>query len=223
MRFEQTTKYRSGTVKATATAILLALASLTLGGCGSDGIAGTGLGGSSGGSGGSSVGNLLLYGGTTVPPSQIARPEEREIDCPKVDVLDGTAAFRVGSSSGGATEVSHQASLGQTARECQIQGKNVILKVGLEGRVLIGTTGKPGTFSVPVRIVVKREKTVVYSKLVKLSVTVPNGDTQAAFTYVEEGISVPLSENNPSDEYDILVGFDPTGDKAGGATKKKRR
>jgi hypothetical protein len=189
---------------------LLSCTALSLSACSSDGIMGTGIGS------GASVPTQQ----TSTAPKVIA---QRDIDCPKLDVLAGTAALRVASASEGAVGVNYQVSMGQTARECRVENNRMIIKVGVEGRVLIGTNGKSGTYSVPLRIAVKREKEVVYSKLVRLSVTVPNGDTQAGFTHIEEGISLPLTDNNPADEYDILVGFDPTGkmDKAEG--KKKRR
>jgi hypothetical protein len=188
---------------------LLGCTALSLSGCGSDGIVGTGI------SSGLST-STQQVGATSKASTQ------RDIDCPKVDVLAGTAALRVASASEGAVGVNYQVSMGQTARECRVENNRVVIKVGVEGRVLIGTNGKSGTYAVPLRIAVKREKEVVYSKLVRLSVTVPNGDTQAGFTHIEEGISLQLSESNPADEYDILVGFDPTGkmDKVEG---KKRR
>jgi hypothetical protein len=191
--------------------LLLSSTVLFASGCGSESIMGTGVG----------TGLSALTQQTGTAPKALA---QREVDCPKLDVLAGTAALRVASASEGAVGVNYQVSMGQTARECRVESNRIIIKVGVEGRVLIGTNGKSGTYSVPLRIAVKREKEVVYSKLTRLSVTVPNGDTQAAFTHVEEGISLPLTENNPADEYDILVGFDPTGkmDKAVGTKRRGR-
>ena len=211
-------------------AAMLTLGLAACGGGGGGGVLGTGIGGgssTSSSSGSSESGplgtarNYLLYGGATVP-APIANPNERSINCPKVNVLEGTAAMRIGTQSGSATEVSYQASLGETARECTVQGATVAIKVGVEGRLLVGMLGKPGTYSVPLRIVVKRLKVVLYSKLVRINVTVPAGDTQAGFTHVEEGIVLPLTENDPAEEYDLLVGFDPNG-KADPAEKKPTR
>ena len=201
---------------------LLGLLIAPLGACSGDGVLGTGIGGgsssssssSSGSSGGgplSTARNYLLYGGATVPAPAASNPGDRDINCPKISVLEGTAGMRIGSTTGGASEVSYQASLGETARECKIEGNTVVIKVGVEGRLLIGTIGKPGSYVVPLRIVVKREKVVLYSKLVRLNVTIAPNDTQAGFTHVEEGIVLPLTENDPADEYDLLVGFDPNG------------
>ena len=204
-----------------------------LAGCGGNGVLGTGIGGGSSSSQSASSAsgepgplgsarNYLLYGSANVPPPAKANPNDRDINCPKVNVLEGTAAMRIGLASGGATEVSYQASLGETARECTVNGNTVNIKVGVEGRLLVGVLGKPGSYTVPLRIVVKREKVVLFSKLVRLSVTVPAGDTQATFTHVEDSIVLPLTENDPADEYDLLVGFDPSG-KAEPSDKKAKR
>lgn len=222
-------------MRLTIVGVLLTMLLAPLGGCSGDGVLGTGIGGgssssssssasSSGSSGGplSTARNYLLYGGATVPAPAATNPNDREVNCPKVQVLEGTAAMRIGSASGSATEVAYQASLGNTARECAVQGTNISIKVGVEGRLLIGALGKPGSYTVPLRIVVKREKEVLYSKLVRLSVTVPAGDTQATFTHVEEGIVLPLTENDPAEEYDLLVGFDPTGKDPNAAEKPRK-
>ena len=206
-------------------------ASVALSGCGSDSGSGSPAAGTPASGTLSTVKNFVFYGGSTVPDVKPKELAQRDIDCPKLDVLAGTAALRVASGGANGNEsavgVNYQASMGQTARECRVDNNKITIKVGVEGRVLIGTNGKSGTYTVPVRVVVKREKAVVYSKLTRLNITVPNGDTQAGFTHIEEGISLPLTENNPADEYDILVGFDPTGkmDKAEGkkAEGKKRR
>ena len=211
-------------IRATTSAILL----LGLAGCGGDGVLGTGLGGGSNTSSGSSqpgtlasAGNYLLYGGPTPPPA-IAKGPARDINCPKITVLEGTAGMRIGLATGGASEVAIQASLGTTARECTILDNKVSIRVGVEGRLLVGVLGKPGTYTVPLRIVVKRESVVLYSKYIPISVTVPAGETQASFTYVEDGILLPLTEYDPADEYDLLLGFDPNG-KADAADRKKAK
>jgi hypothetical protein len=179
------------------TAIVLAGA---LAGCVGSGASSSGSGASGNApSAGSTLYNLFNYGGTTVPASAAA--EEEYFDCPSVEILDGTAALR--QEAGGA--VRYQLSLGQTARECRVSGSQVSLKIGVEGRALLGQAGSPGTFSVPVRFVVKRGEQVLMSRLQRQSVTIPPGDTQAAFAMVEENISVPKEGDG---DLRILVGFD---------------
>lgn len=225
--------HRAARYRAAKPAIALVL--LALAGCsGGDGFLGTGLGGGSSstttsGSGGtlSGVSNYFLYGGAKPPPSIADDPNKRQINCPRVQILDGTAGMRIGDPSGSASQVAYQASLGDTARECKVEAGNVVLKVGVEGRLLIGTLGKPGNYTVPLRIVVKRNKDVLVSRLIKIQTTVPQGQDGVGFMHVEDGISVPLTENDPADEYDLLVGFDPEGKdpnaRADKPARKKRK
>jgi hypothetical protein len=205
-------------------------AALVLGGCGG-GIPGLGGGSSSQATTaaeqpqgiGSTLRNQLLYGGPTVPPSQ--QPgfniNETERGCPTLDILENAAGYRGTGSGAQASQVSYQASITNTARECIFQGNQLRLRIGVEGRVLLGQVGRPGTFSVPLRIVVKRRADVVTQRFSRLSVSVPAGDTQGEFAYVEENLVVPLSEVDPSAEFDIYVGLDPTGQQAQRQTRRR--
>ncbi|MFM9973456.1 MAG: hypothetical protein ACKVON_02645 [Beijerinckiaceae bacterium] len=168
---------------------------------------------------GSGVRNLLLYGGTTVPPARPAETVENDYTCPTVGVLENGAAFRSGGTS--ASGLSYQASLVGNARECAFQGKQVSIRVGVEGRLLLGTDGRPGTFTVPVRIVVKRRADIVTQRFAQVRVTVPVNETQAEFSYIQENITVPIGENDPGEEYDIFVGFDATGAQAQRQTRRR--
>jgi hypothetical protein len=167
---------------------------------------------------GNTLRNFALYGAATVPPTQ--KPlDDREYKCPELDVLENGAGYR-GNAGAGASASTYQASMTNRARECSFRGNQVVIRVGVEGRLLLGPNGKPGTYSVPVRIVVKRRQDVVTQKFARVSVTVPSSDTQAEFSYVEENLTLPITENDPGDEYDILVGFDGSG---GQSQKQTRR
>jgi hypothetical protein len=197
---------------------------LGLGACGGGGIPGLGgLGGSSttaGGaepaqssqSAGSTLRNFALYGGATQPPSQNPTDNSRDFKCPSVTVSENGAAYR--NTPATASSVNFQASLINTARECAFQGNQVSIRVGVEGRLLLGTNGKPGTYSVPVKIQVKRRNDVVTQRFAQVSVTIPSNETQTEFAHIEERITVPISENDPGDEYDVYVGFDASGQRA---------
>lgn len=150
--------------------------------------------------GSSGFANIFKYGGTTVPASQTV---EEEIDCPSVDVPPGTSAIR--TEAGGA--VRSQISLGQTARECRSVGNQISIKVGIEGLALLGPAGTPGSFTVPLRIVIKRGETVVATRLYRGSVTIPKNDTQASFIVIEDNIMVPKADGDLA----IEAGFDQGG------------
>jgi hypothetical protein len=158
-----------------------------------------------------------LFGNPTNQPTERpVGPPEREYNCPAVDILEGTAAYRVGR--GGGSDVSHQASIIDVARECVYSGSQFSLKVGVQGRMVIGTAGRAGSYTAPLRVVVKRGDKVVTSRLARISVSVPEVGG-ASFAHVEEGIVLPIGASDPADEYEVLVGFDTGGS---GAARRRR-
>ncbi|MBF9231810.1 hypothetical protein [Microvirga alba] len=168
------------------------------------------------GEGGSTLGNMILFAGPTVPPPQAAQIED--VYCPPVEVSEGGSALqaytggRVGDTGG----LRSQISISQLARECvgRPDGATVV-KIGVEGRALLGVGGAAGRYDVPVHIVVKRGSTVIANRSKRLSVAIPAGDSQATFVVVEEGIVVPAVDAN---SFEIEVGLG-----AQAATGRRRR
>ena len=76
-----------------------------------------------------------------------------------------------------------QFSMGDAVRECSRSGEQLVLKVGVEGRALLGPAGTAGAFTAPVRIAVRNERTgkPVVSKLFQVPVTIAAGDNGAPF------------------------------------------
>lgn len=165
--------------------------------------------------GGNVLSNLFFYGGTTVPP--VAAANVAEVECPSIDVIEGGAALQAysGGRTGDYEGLRHQISLGNLARECTVQADgSILVRVGVQGRVLIGPAGGTGgRFDAPVRVVVRSGSQVIAQRARRVAVSVPSGDTQGTFTVVEEGIVVPqaIGEN-----FEILVGL-------GGAPAETRR
>ncbi|MCZ8270702.1 MAG: hypothetical protein O9306_09150 [Beijerinckiaceae bacterium] len=200
---------KSGSLRGVALAAL-GLSLMALAGCGSSSLTGAGGSDPTVAGDGSGWGTAILFGGrrfTEPPPT-----EKREYTCPAVEILEGTVALRSGDT-GTARGVGYQASIRDTARECALVADNRLnIKVGVQGRLVLGESGKPGTYTVPVRVAVRRTGgETVYSKLTTASVTVPATDTQGTFTVIDDGLSLPLSASDPGDEYTILVGLDPQG------------
>ena len=89
------------------------------------------------------------------------------------------------------------------------------MKVGIEGRVITGPAGGPGTVDVPLRIAVVQEgvnpKTIV-SKFGQEQVAVSNAVDRVTFTHVDSDISFPLPVPIAAlDSYIVYIGFDPLG------------
>ena len=164
---------------------------------------------------GSAFGNLLAFNTTTPGPAPVANgAAERPLQCPTIEVLDGTASYR---TYAGATQTNHavryQFSMGEVARECTHSGKEVLLKVGVEGRVLLGPAGSPGAFTVPVRIAVRHDGDgkAVATKLYQVPATIAAGEDATTFQIVSDPIAVPFVTADADEDYTILVGFDATG------------
>lgn len=139
-----------------------------------------------------------------------------QIDCPPVEQRLGAATYAVNApgSEGSALAVRYQASFTQTARECIVRGSEVAIKVGVEGRVIVGPAGGPGQVDIPVRYALVREgltPKVIWTKLYVQPVPVPDGQFNVPFIHVEEDMVVPIPPTAELEAYVIYVGFDPDG------------
>src|ERR1041384_1067159 len=137
-----------------------------------------------------------------------------EVDCPGVTVRQGASTLSItqpGAEAGPMT-TRYQVSIAQTARECAPLGSVMTMKVGVEGRVLLGPAGGPGQIDVPLRMAVVQEgpnpKTIL-SKFYKLAVAVPPGQTSVPFMHVEQDLTFPMPRGGDLDAYIVYVGFDP--------------
>jgi hypothetical protein len=162
------------------------------------------------------LGGWFGFGKSSNPPPGGNNPAgpPAEVDCPSVAVRQGAATLSItepGAEAGPMT-TRYQVSIGQMARECAALGGMMIMKVGVEGRVLLGPAGGPGQIDVPIRMAVVQEgpnpKTVL-SKFYKLAVAIPPGQTSVPFMHVEQDMSFPMPRGGDLDSYIVYVGFDP--------------
>ncbi len=199
---------------------LLAVAALTLAGCSSDA-------GSlqPGNSGSDKLANFLAFN-TTSPPPIVQKVEEIKVDCPTVEVQDGTAAARYYAGARTSDRVRYQFSVIDVARECNVSNGKIFIKVGVAGRALLGPAGSAGTFSAPVRIAIRKDSTqggaTLVSKTYTASATLQSDGSDAAFSVVSEALEVPFIREAADQDYTILVGFD-TGAKVSTSVRHKRR
>jgi len=148
-----------------------------------------------------------------------------DIDCPTVEIRQGAATYSQSGPDNGSTALSlrYQANFLRGARECALRAGTVNMKVGVEGRVILGPAGSPGTLTLPVRLALVREGVepkTIWTKFYMVPVNVPSGESNVTFTHVEEDLSFPMPSAADFDAYVIYVGFDPDG--AALEQKKKR-
>jgi hypothetical protein len=203
-RSEQTVRSGAGTIA------LMALA-LALGGCGStDLLKSSPLDLFSSSS--KATNDVAAAGGT-------ANISADDVDCPEVQVRTGAATLMIGSKPGegepAALDVRYQGSIIRTARECHVNAGIMTMKVGIEGRVITGPAGGPGTVDLPLRIAVVQEGVnpkAVASKFGHETVTMNNSIDRVTFTHVESDVAFPLPQPlGLIDAYVVYVGFDPIG------------
>ncbi|MCL2452190.1 MAG: hypothetical protein FWD08_00835 [Alphaproteobacteria bacterium] len=153
--------------------------------------------------------------------------EVRHISCPEVVVLEGTAASQAyaGSPPSNAN-LRYQYALTDTARECKVEDDQLVLKIGVAGKVLLGPAGAPGSFNVPVRMAVLHEtdNSPVTSKLYHAPVTIGPSESEASFTIVSDPLEVPFIQDHAEQDYTIKVGIDegPSTEKSPGKGNKPR-
>jgi len=178
-------------------------------------------GGAPAASSSSSSTGLLSGIGIGSPTSATGEPELKPDDypCPEVTVRPGAGTLLLGSKSSigeiGAMDLRYQGTLVKFARECMPRAGIMTMKIGIEGRVITGPAGGPGTVEVPLRLAVVQEgpdpKTVV-SKLARIPVTVGADTPNVDFTHVDQEVAFPIPRPMGAlASYVVYVGFDPAG------------
>jgi hypothetical protein len=162
----------------------------------------------------------------TPAEKQAAISNIAETVCPQVDVRAGASTLTVPPNSSDPLALRYQGSIGELARECNVSGGIMRMKVGIEGRVLVGPAGGPGQLDVPLRYAVVKEgpepKTVV-SKFSKIQIAIPEGRSNVLFNHVDSDIAFPMPPGLDIEAYVVYVGFDPAGDKQQPAKKPPAR
>jgi hypothetical protein len=156
--------------------------------------------------------NLTTVAAQTTPGAPSAPP----IECPGVDYRQGAATLAVNSpgSENAALGLRYQASFVQTARECIVRGGALTIKVGVQGRIVVGPAGGPGQVSIPLRYALVREglePRTLWTKLFMVPVTIPDNQLNLPWLHVEEEMTVPLPPGDELEAYVVYIGFDPDG------------
>jgi hypothetical protein len=173
--------------------------------------------------------NALFFGASskTDGSAPLAATPSADLDCPGIDIRTGAATYSVGppgTADVTPTTLRYQADIAKTARECSIAAGSMTIKVGVQGRVILGPTGGPGEIDVPMRLALVQEGVepkTIWTKFYRVPVTVPSGETNVPFVQIEENMTFPVPKQAELDAYVIYVGFDPTADKSTPPEKKK--
>jgi len=170
------------------------------------------------------TGAALTFGCS--PASSVVDPYETtgaisgvpKVECPGMDIRPSASTLNitVKPNEAAAGDLRYQLSFRRTARECRVQDGAMFIKVAVEGRILLGPFGAPGSIDVPLRYAVVREgpePKLIVSKFKRVRATVALGKTRAQFVDIEGGLNFPLPSRAELAAYVVYVGFDKIGDK----------
>lgn len=150
------------------------------------------------------------------PPAAPGSSPSEEIDCPRVDIRQGASTLSINDpkATSAALGLRYQGTIVRTARECAVRDKMVTIRVGVQGRIILGPEGGPGDVTVPIRYALVKEgiePKTVYSKLYTIPVSIQPGQLNILFSHIEEQMIVPMPPVSEFEDYVIYVGYDPQG------------
>jgi hypothetical protein len=151
-----------------------------------------------------------------------------DVECPYIQIREGASTLTI--SAGGdnsAMSLKYQGTFLRAARQCAAVAGQMVMKVGVEGRIILGPQGGPGEINVPLRIAVVDEKPssikTIVTKLIIIPVAVGSADDNPTFTHVEDNLSFPLPSSSELENYVVYIGFDPLGAEPAHKSVKPRR
>jgi len=195
-----------------AATLLLALAAS---GCSSSGFFGTQSTPQSNAAPASSSGISNFFSSSSARAPQTAAGAQPDVNCPPVEIRRGASTLPIGTTGDkSAMTLKYQGEFTREARECSVTGGAMTMRVGVQGRVVVGPAGGPGQVDVPLRIAVVQETPggtrPIVTKFVVVPVVIGANDGSGLFSHVEEAISFPLpTPTSQLDDYIVYVGFDP--------------
>ena len=105
--------------------------------------------------------------------------QQPDIDCPLIDIREGASTLTIPppppDGSNEAMSLQYQGIFVRAARDCKAAGNQLVMRVGVEGRVIVGPAGGPGEVDVPLRIAIVDSPAgnpqTVLTKLIRIPVT----------------------------------------------------
>lgn len=138
-------------------------------------------------------------------------------DCPAVDIRTGAESLVVSSKTSDGTEadVRYELALNRLARQCRLVDGNLVMRIGVEGRIVLGPAGAPGPVDVPLRFTVIQEgieQKTIATRFKRIGAEVASGQGNVTFSDVDDDLSFPMPSRADLATYRVDVGFDEQGD-----------
>jgi len=160
----------------------------------------------------------------TQAQASVPGTKQLDEDCPAVDIRTGAGTLAVAAKpqEPTANDLRYQLTFIELARQCFANGNTVQIRVGVQGRAIVGPAGAPPQVSAPIRYSVVQEgvqpKTIA-TKFRRVPVTLASGS--AVFTDIEDDLSFPMPPLADLQKYVVYVGFDEAGDRQQPQSKKQ--
>jgi hypothetical protein len=170
-----------------------------------------------------------FFSGSSAKGAQTAATGQGDVTCPPMEVRQGASTLTISpAGDNSAMSVRYQGEFVRMARNCTVAEGTMTMRLGVEGRVIVGPTGGPGEVDVPLRVAVVQETPggtkPVTTKFIRVPVTLGPGDASKLFAHVEEGLSFALpSPASQLDDYVAYIGFDPMSAQPAEKPKPKAR
>ncbi|HZC57166.1 MAG TPA: hypothetical protein VE396_14150 [Xanthobacteraceae bacterium] len=156
-----------------------------------------------------------FFSGASDKAPQGAANAQPDVECPFIDIRQGASTLTIPppppDGSNEAMALKYQGSFVRAARECAVVSGQMVMKVGIQGRVIVGPAGGPGHVDVPLRIAVVDAPSsgtkVIATKFIQIPLDIANDDG-ANFTHIEEGLTFPLPSAAALENYVVYIGFD---------------
>jgi len=167
----------------------------------------------------SSLTSFTSFLSTSPPPAKpstaAAWTPSPEEDCPTLQIRTGASTLAVNQATTQQLtpqDLRYQLTFVRMARQCAVVGPDLRMRIGVEGRAVVGPAGAPPQVDVPIRYAVVREGVtpkVITTKLRRLSVPIPSGSTSASFSDIEDDLNFPIPRSpGELEAYIVYIGFD---------------
>jgi hypothetical protein len=155
-----------------------------------------------------------FFSSSSAKSKQAATGTQKNVYCPFIEIRQGASTLSIGpQGENAAMTLKYQGSFVRAARECAVVGGDLVMKIGVQGRLIVGPAGGEGQVDVPLRIAIVQENTAgsktIATRLIRIPVLVPPGVPFTEFTHIEEGVAFPLPPAAVLEDYTVYIGFDP--------------
>lgn len=156
-----------------------------------------------------------LFAGSSDKGPQPVAGARPDVECPYIQIREGASTLIIkGPGDNAAMSLKYQGTFVRAARQCAVIAGQMVMKVGVEGRIVLGPQGGPGEINVPLRIAIVDEKPssskTIVTRLILVPVMVASADSNPIFSHVEDNLTFPLpSPTAELENYIVYIGFDP--------------